>query len=84
MLLVDIFLKDVTQHVRVDLIVVAQRALVQVPLIPFEEVKQPLKGRILDLNRRAKLRLDLVMRFGYGPDMPKSFRRPVAEVILDA
>jgi hypothetical protein len=29
-------------------------------------------------------RPDLVMRFGYGPDMPKSFRRPVADVILDA
>jgi nitroreductase len=29
-------------------------------------------------------RPDLVMRFGYGPDMPRSFRRPVADVIVDA
>lgn len=29
-------------------------------------------------------RTDLVMRFGYGPDLPKSLRRPVADVILDA
>ena len=29
-------------------------------------------------------RPDLVMRFGYGPDMPSSYRRPVADVVLDA
>ncbi|MEO6715718.1 MAG: hypothetical protein ABIM50_00505 [Novosphingobium sp.] len=26
-------------------------------------------------------RPDLVVRFGYGPDMPKSMRRPVADVM---
>jgi hypothetical protein len=27
-------------------------------------------------------RPDLVVRFGYGPEMPKSLRRPVAEVLV--
>jgi hypothetical protein len=27
-------------------------------------------------------RPDLVMRFGYGPELPKSLRRPVEQVIL--
>lgn len=29
-------------------------------------------------------RPDLVLRFGYGPDMPKSLRRPVTQVVLEA
>jgi hypothetical protein len=29
-------------------------------------------------------RPDLVMRFGYGPELPKSLRRPVERVILEA
>ncbi len=29
-------------------------------------------------------RPDLVMRFGYGPELPKSLRRPVEQVILEA
>jgi len=29
-------------------------------------------------------RPDLVVRFGYGPEMPKSFRRPVTDVLLAA
>lgn len=29
-------------------------------------------------------RPDLVMRFGYGPELPKSLRRPVAQVATDA
>lgn len=29
-------------------------------------------------------RPDLVVRFGYGPEMPKSFRRPLTEVLSDA
>jgi hypothetical protein len=29
-------------------------------------------------------RLDLVVRFGYGPEMPKSFRRPVTDVLSAA
>ena len=29
-------------------------------------------------------RPDLVVRFGYGPEMPKSLRRPVADVLVKA
>jgi len=29
-------------------------------------------------------RPDLIMRFGYGPDMPKSLRRPVEQVLVSA
>jgi len=29
-------------------------------------------------------RPDLVMRFGYGPELPKSLRRPVEDVVLSA
>ncbi len=29
-------------------------------------------------------RPDLIMRFGYGPEMPKSLRRPVEQVVFSA
>ena len=29
-------------------------------------------------------RPDLVMRFGYGPELPKSLRRPMEQVIVEA
>ena len=50
LLLVDVFLEDVAQHVGVDLAVVAQRALVQTPVIGVEEVEEPDERQVVDLD----------------------------------
>ncbi len=60
LLLVDVFLEDVTEDVRVDLPIVAQRALVKMPAIGVEEVKNPLECFVRNLDCRAVQFLDLV------------------------
>ena len=54
------------------------------------------KGAIVDLNiggsssaipsyvalARVERRTDLLIRFGYGIDLPKSLRRPINDVII--
>ena len=52
-------------------------------------VNQPVEVSLLRPQLASLLgvlgrRPDLVMRFGYGPDLPQSYRRPVADVVLDA
>ncbi len=59
LLLVDVLLEDVAQHVGVDLVVVAQWAVVQMPLILVEEVEEALEGRVGDLDGLAVALLDL-------------------------
>ena len=53
LLLVDVLLEDVAEDVGVDLVVRAQRALVQVPRCTVEEVEHALEGGVRDLDRRA-------------------------------
>ena len=44
LLLVDVLLEDVAEHIGVDLVVGAQRALVEMPLVLVEEVEDALEG----------------------------------------
>ena len=53
LLLVDVLLEDVAENVRIDLVVVAQRALVEMPLIGVEEVEDALEGVVGNLDVRA-------------------------------
>ena len=53
LLLVDVLLEDVAQHIGVDLVVGAQRALVQMPLVLVEVVKDALESLIWDLDGLA-------------------------------
>ena len=48
LLLVDILLEDVAEHVGVDLVVLPVRPLVQVPAVAIEEVEDPLEGGVGD------------------------------------
>ena len=48
LLLVDVLLEDVAQHVGVDFVVGAQGALVQVPVIGVEEVEKSFECRVGD------------------------------------
>ena len=50
LLLVDVLLEDVAEHVGVDLVVGAQRALVEVPLVLVEEVEDALEGLVGNLD----------------------------------
>ena len=43
LLLVDVFFEDVAEHVGVDLVVVSQGAVVEMPLVGVEEGEYPLK-----------------------------------------
>ena len=50
LLLVDVLLKDVAEHVGIDLVVVAKRSRIEVPIPLVEEGKQPLEGRVGDVE----------------------------------
>ena len=52
LLLVDVLLEDVAEHVGVDLVVVAQRPVVEVPLVRVEEREDPLEGFVGDADFR--------------------------------
>lgn len=43
-----------------------------------------MRGQLAAYLGVADRRPDLIMRFGYGPDMPKSLRRPVEQVLVAA
>ena len=60
--LVDVLLKDVTEHIGIDLVVGAQGPLVEMPRILFEECKQALEHRVRNLDRIAILLFQLVRR----------------------
>jgi hypothetical protein len=49
---------------------------------PFEVAA--IRGQFAAFLGIGDRRSDLVMRFGHGPEMPKSLRRPVGQVILEA
>ena len=55
--LVDILLKDIAQHIRVNLVVPPQRPILQMPLILLKETKQPLKCLVWNLNVLSMLPL---------------------------
>ena len=50
LLLVDVLLEDVAEHVGVDLVVGAQGALVEVPVVRVEEVEELLEGLVGDVR----------------------------------
>ena len=50
LLLVDVLLEDVADHIGVDLVVGAQRPLVQVPAVLVEEVEELLEGLVGDVD----------------------------------
>ena len=52
LLLVDVLLEDVAQDVRVDLVVLAARRVVQVPGVVLEEVEDAREGGVRDLQIR--------------------------------
>ena len=60
LLLVYVLLKDVTEHVGVDLVIVLQRALVQMPVVLLEESEKSFKCCICNLNLFAVKFLDLM------------------------
>ena len=54
--------------------------------LKYAFVNQPVevpafRPELLRLASRAEGRADLIVRFGYGPEMPRSLRRPVDAVI---
>ena len=51
-LLVDVFFKNVAQYIRVDLIIISTRCVVEVPGISFKEAEEVFKGNIRDLDIR--------------------------------
>ena len=53
LLLVDVLLEDVAEDIRVDLVVLPVRSLVQVPAIVVEEVEDSLEGRVGDADFRV-------------------------------
>ena len=53
LLLVGVFLEDVAEHLRVNLIAIAQRAVVEVPLVGIEESEDLLEGTVRDLDVRV-------------------------------
>ena len=53
LLLVDIFLEDVAQRVEVDLVIAAQRPVVEMPLIGVEEGEDVLEGFVGDADVRV-------------------------------
>jgi hypothetical protein len=55
LLLVDVLLEDIAQHIRVDLVVRAQGTLVQMPSVAVEEVEQPLERLVGDRDLRVVL-----------------------------
>ncbi len=50
LLLVDVLLEDVAEHIGVDLVVVAQRAVVEMPVVVVEEVEDALEGLVGDVD----------------------------------
>ena len=50
LLLVDVLLEDVAEHIRVDLVVLPAGALVEMPAIFVEEVEDPLEGGVGDAD----------------------------------
>ena len=50
LLLVDVLLEDVAQHVWIDLVVVAQRAVVKVPLVGVEEIEDLLERFVWNVD----------------------------------
>ena len=60
LLLVDVLFEDVAQHIRVDLVVLAQWALIQMPLVAVEIGEDAREGFVRDLDVRAAL-LDRVL-----------------------
>ena len=67
LLLVDVLLEDVAQHIGVDLVVGAQRALVEVPVVRVEEVEELLEGRVGDLDGLAVGRSSIWWRWNRPP-----------------
>ena len=61
LLLVDVLLEDVAQHVGVDLVVGPQRALVEVPVVAVEELEELLEGGVGDVDVLAVEFFDLVL-----------------------
>ena len=53
LLLVDVLFEDVAEHVGVDLVVVAQGPVVEVPLVGVEEVEDLLEGVVRDVDVRV-------------------------------
>ena len=49
-ILIDVFFEDVAQHVGVDLLVIVERPIVQVPLIGVEEIKNSLECLVRDMD----------------------------------
>ncbi len=62
LLVIDILLEDVAEHVGVDFFVVSKRAVVQVPLVLVEEGEKFLEGGVGDLNSVAVFFLDAVRK----------------------
>ena len=50
LLLVDVFFENVAEHVGVDLVVLAQGAVVEVPLVGVEEVEDLLESVVGDVD----------------------------------
>jgi hypothetical protein len=42
----------------------------------------PLRSQLASWLELGDRSLDLMVRFGYGPEMPRSYRRPVDEIIV--
>ena len=61
MLLVDVLLEDVAEHVRVDLVAVAVLTLVEMPVVFLEEAEELLKGSVGNNDGLAVKLLDLVL-----------------------
>ena len=80
--LVDVLLEDVAEHVGVDLVVVTQRAVVEMPLVGVEELEDVAERRVGDMDARV-VPLKVVhleqaaVQVGHPPQQVGQFRRPV-------
>ena len=61
LLLIDVLLEDVTQHIGIDLIPFLEHAFIQMPAIAIKELKELVKGFIGDLNLLAIQFFDLML-----------------------
>ncbi|OQB92162.1 MAG: hypothetical protein BWX84_01071 [Verrucomicrobia bacterium ADurb.Bin118] len=78
--LVDVLLEDEAEHVRVDLVIVAQRAFVQMPLILIEIIEDALERAIGNLDSTVGLLDDVrlkktAIQVGDAAEQVLEFRR---------
>src|ERR1043166_145913 len=60
LLLIDVLLEDIAEHIGIDLVITTKRAFIKMPLICIEELKHFFKSHIANFNRFAVLFFNLM------------------------